>query len=232
MQDIGFDVISDLNLSPNDSFNWEGKATSLYCLVAGNVSSDSRTIVQTLAHLARFYQGVFYVPGMLEYQTNLSINERTDEIEGFLKPVPNVVILHHNVVIIDGVAIIGANGWNDAGGTSTMRDITYTAARFEDMAYLNKSIEKLQKHLDVKRIVIVSNAVPSSDLYFRETPEIVESQIPLCASLVSDTELKVRHWVFGSYDKTADTYIDDINYVNNPYLHVNPYWAKRITVSV
>jgi hypothetical protein len=96
MQDIGFDVISDLNLSPNDSFNWEGKATSLYCLVAGNVSSDSRTIVQTLAHLARFYQGVFYVPGMLEYQTNLSINERTDEIEEFLnrcQPIFNVAVL-------------------------------------------------------------------------------------------------------------------------------------------
>jgi hypothetical protein len=135
-------------------------------------------------------------------------------------------------VIIDGVAVIGANGWNDAGNTNTLRDISHTAARFEDMAYLNKSIEKLQKHLDVKRIIVVSNAVPSSDLYFRETPEIVDSQIPLCASLISDTEHKVRHWVFGSYDKTADTYVDDINYINNPYLHVNPYWAKRITISV
>ena len=91
MQDIGFDVVSDLNLSPNDSFNWEGKATSLYCLVAGNVSSDSRTIVQTLAHLARFYQGVFYVPGMLEYQTTLSINERTDEIEEFLHKKTDII---------------------------------------------------------------------------------------------------------------------------------------------
>ena len=232
MQDIGFDNVSDLNLSPDDSFNCEGKATSLYCLVAGNVSSDSRTIVQTLAHLSRFYQGVFYVPGMLEYQNCNDINDRTDELEEILSPVKNVVILHHNVVIIDGVAIIGANGWNTAGNTNTLKDISYTAARFEDMAYLNKSIEKLQKHLDVKRIIVVSNAVPSSELYFRETPEIVESQIPLCASLISDTEHKVRHWVFGSYDKTADTYIDDINYINNPYLHVNPYWAKRITVSV
>jgi hypothetical protein len=33
---IGFDLISDLNLSPNDSFNWENKATSLYCIIAGN----------------------------------------------------------------------------------------------------------------------------------------------------------------------------------------------------
>ena len=58
MQDIGFDVISDLNLSAEDSFNWEGKATSLYCIVAGNVSSDLRTVLQTLTHVGRFYQGV------------------------------------------------------------------------------------------------------------------------------------------------------------------------------
>ena len=29
MIDIGFDVLSDLNLEPNDSFNWHDKPTSL-----------------------------------------------------------------------------------------------------------------------------------------------------------------------------------------------------------
>ena len=38
MIDIGFDVISDLNLKRNDSFNWENKATSLYCILSGNIS--------------------------------------------------------------------------------------------------------------------------------------------------------------------------------------------------
>ena len=47
MQDIGFDIISDLNLQPDDSFNWENKATSLYCIVAGNNSSDLRTVIQS-----------------------------------------------------------------------------------------------------------------------------------------------------------------------------------------
>ncbi len=40
MLDIGFDIIGDLNLEPNDSFNWENKPTSLYCVLSGNVSSD------------------------------------------------------------------------------------------------------------------------------------------------------------------------------------------------
>ena len=54
MNTIGFDLISDLNLSPEDSFNWEGKATSLYCIIAGNISEDLRTIKQTLSHLSKF----------------------------------------------------------------------------------------------------------------------------------------------------------------------------------
>lgn len=232
MQDIGFDVISDLQLSPEDSFNWEGKATSLYCIVAGNVSSDLRTILQTLAHLGRFYQGVFFVPGTLEYDNADYINKRTQELISIIDPIPNVHMLHHNVVIIDGVAILGANGWNNGGATDTLEEMGVTAARFEDMTYLNKSIEKLQMHLDVKKIIVVTNAVPNQDLYFGQIPKIVKHQIPLHVSLVSDTEQKVKCWIFGTYDKSADTNIGDVNYINNPYLKKNPYWAKRLTLSV
>ena len=70
MQDIGFDIIGELFINPNDSFNWENKATSLYCIVTGNISSDMRVLVQVLAHLSKFYQGIFYVPGKLEYETS------------------------------------------------------------------------------------------------------------------------------------------------------------------
>ena len=79
-QDIGFDVLSDLNLNPNDSFNWENKASSLYCILAGNISSNIRTVAQVLVHLSKHYQGVFYVPGDLEYKTTDSIPNRTNEL--------------------------------------------------------------------------------------------------------------------------------------------------------
>jgi len=233
MQDIGFDVISDLNLNPEDSFNWENKATSLYCLVAGNVSSDLRTIVQTLAHLSRYYQGVFYVPGTLEYSTYEGhIGDRTEELMAIADQIPRVVMLHHHVVIIDGVAIIGANGWNSDRTGDNLLDLAYTAARLEDIAYLHKSIEKLQKHLDVKKVIVVTNAVPTEELYFGEAPEHANHQIPLHAALIGDTEHKVKCWVFGTYDKSADAFIGDVNYINNPYLGIRPYWAKRITLSV
>ena len=232
MQDIGFDVIGDLHLAPNDHFNWENKATSLYCIIAGNISSDLRTIMQTLSHLSRFYQGVFYVPGPLEYVDVVDIPARTSELIAVTSSIPNICLLHQQVVIIDGIAVLGSNGWSEAGNTVTVGEMVRTAARFEDMTYLHKSIEKLQKHLDVKKIIVVSSAVPLEELYFGEAPEIVNDQIPLYASLRSDTENKVTHWVFGTYHKSVDTYIDNINFVNNPYLHKNPYWAKRITLTV
>lgn len=232
--EIGFDVISDLYLSPEESFNWEGKATSLYCIVAGNVSSDLRTVFQTLAHLSKFYQGVFYTTGTLEYDGVKDFNVRTQEIQSLCKRIPNVALLYHHVVIIDGVAVLGANGWappEEFHDEVLMDDIR--KSRLEDIAYLNRSIEKLQKHLDVKKIFLVTNAVPKLELYFGEEPRDIENQqLHLDYCLGSDTEMKISHWVYGTYNKTVDTTLHGVNYINNSYFKRRPYWAKRITVNL
>ena len=233
MQDIGFDVLGDLNLLPEDSFNWENKASSLYCIVSGNISSDLRTILQTLAHLGTCYQGVFFVPGTLEYKTATTIQSRTEELMNLTLPIPNVCILHHHVVMIDGIAIIGANGWANADTDNlTLENLMEAASREEDTTYLYKSIEKLQRHLDITKVIVVTNAVPHPDLYFKETPEVTAAQTPLHVALKIDTEHKVTHWVFGTYDKIVDTHLGNVNYVNNPRPYKQPYWAKRITLSV
>lgn len=227
--EIGFDLISDLHLAPDDSFNWEGKATSLYCIVAGNVSSDIRTVWQTLVHLSKLYQGVFYIPGTTEYENTVSFEETTHAIQKICSRIPNLALLYHHVVIIDGVAVLGANGW----ARKDSDDINIEGARIEDVSYLRKSVEKLQKHLDVKKILIVTNAVPRQELYFGEAPEQIKNDIiPLSMCLESDTEMKITKWVFGTYEKNVDTTIDSINYVNNPYYKVRPYWAKRVTVEI
>ena len=232
MQEIGFDVIGDLNLEPNDSFNWENKQTSLYCILTGNISHNLRTVTQTLIHLSRIYHGVFYVPGMLEYETGDSIPERLAELLVITEGIPNVCMLHQHVAVIDGVAIAGINGWSNAGNNHTHENIMETVARSEDMFYLRTAIGKLQRHLDIKKIVLVTNAVPKSDLYFKENPGYIEDQTPLCDVLDADTENKVSHWVFGTYDKQVDTYFDSINYINNPRSASPPYWPKRLTISV
>lgn len=232
MQDIGFDIIGELFVGPNDSFNWENKATSLYCIVTGNVSSDLRTLLQVLGHLSKYYQGIFYVPGTLEYQTAENIIDRADEIAQVCSRIPNVVLLHQSVIVIDGIAVLGINGWSDAGSLETVGDMVRAAARYEDIKYLSATLEKLQKHLDVKKIIIATSAVPKEELYFGEEPDIVYDQIPLTSVLNVDTEKKVKHWVFGTYTKNVDTVIDDIQYLNSPYLGKKPYWPKRLTISI
>jgi hypothetical protein len=97
------------------------------------------------------------------------------------------------------------------------------------MSYLCSTLEKLQLHVDVKKIVIMSNSVPSKELFFGEGPENLDSLGP-AMGLIHDTEGKVSHWVFGSYEKTVDTVISNINYVNNCAIKNQPYWAKRIEV--
>ena len=232
MKDIGFDIISDLALAPEDDFDWENKVTSLYCLVAGNVSYDLPTTLRVLEHLSELYHGVFYVPGPLEYQYAESIQERTEELANNINVISNTRMLYQHVIIIDGIAIIGVNGWNNAGNTPTIANLMEVASRYDDITYLHKSIAKLQKHLDVKKIIVVTSGIPSEELYFGEKPDVVDDQIPLCSALGSDTEMKVSHWVFGTYGKTACTYINNINFVNNPYIKDSPYWAKRITIRI
>jgi len=231
MTTIGFDLISDLNLSPEDSFNWEGKATSLYCIIAGNISEDLRTIRQTLLHLSKFYQGIFYTLGSLEYQNSTDIAKRTEEIHKTCRNIRNLALMHHHVVVIDGIAVIGANGWY-GNPLQTDENISILEVhRNEDILYLKNTIDRLQKHLDVKNIVVVSNSVPSIDLYFGEHPSTIDTQLNLGIALLADTENKVSHWMYGTYGKVVDTTINDINYVNNSSFKRNPYWAKRIEIT-
>ena len=228
---IGFDVISDLNLDPEESFNWEGKATSLYCIIAGNISDDLRTIHQTLLHLSRLYQGVFYTAGSLEYEGAVNIPERTNDLSKICKTIRNVAYLHNHVVILDGIAIVGTNGWYNP----TFDNIIPSAEeldieRYEDIGYLGSTLERLQLHLDVKKIVIVSHSVPGEELFFGEEPDDIHTIAPLKLALIKDSEGKVTNWIYGSYNKTVDIVLDNINYINNSYYKRKPYWAKRIEI--
>ena len=228
---IGFDVISDLNLGPNEHFDWEGKATSLYCIIAGNISNDLRTIHQILLHLSHFYQGVFYTAGTLEYEGVANITTRTNELFNLCKSIRNVAYLHNHVVILDGIAIVGTNGWfHNTFPYPLLTPEDIENERYDDLGYLGNTIEKLQLHLDVKQILIVSHSAPGHELLFGEEPDDIHSIPPLKLALIKDSENKVTHWVYGDYNKTVDIEIQGINYINNSFYKRNPYWAKRVEI--
>lgn len=228
---IGFDVISDLYLKADDTFNWEGKATSLYCIIAGNISNDIKVIRQTLSHLGRFYQGIFYCLGSLEYEDCIDIPARTKELVKICNTQRNVALLHHHVVIVENIAVLGVNGWH--GNTvpaDPLTELQIEVARNEDIIYLRSSLERLQRHLDVKSIILVSNSVPKTELYFGQIPDHIKNQIPIDIALDADTETKITHWVYGTNDKVVDITMGYISYINNSCYNKEPYWAKRIEI--
>lgn len=229
---IGFDIISDLHLTGQEDFNWEDNPTSLFCLVPGNITSDISVLYKTLRHLSRFYQGVFFIDGALENpDINFSEN-RIKEITKLVSTLHNVVYLHTNVVIVDGVALVGINGWEESSTVNTDMDLFQAKAnRYEDILYLEKTVERLQLHVDVKKIVIISNSIPMQELYFGQEHLTFNEMFPV-SSMEYDTENKVVQWVYGTSDKMVDTVIDGVRFVNNAKHDRNPYYPKRIEIEV
>lgn len=227
-----FDIISDLYLTGQDEFNWENNPTSLFCLVPGNISSDIIVLHKTLRHLSKHYQGVFFIDGSLE---NPDINLRDTRIKELMKmtsTLHNVVYLHANVVIVDGIALVGINGWEENSVLNTDMDLFQIKAnRYEDILYLEKTIERLQLHVDVKKIVVLSNSVPMRELYFGQENVLVDDLFPTNV-LHADTECKISKWIYGTSNKMVDTVIDGVTYVNNAKHDRNPYYPKRIEIEL
>jgi predicted phosphohydrolase len=259
---FNFDLISDLHCESWDSFDWTGQATSPYCIVAGDVAKDHNIVKDVLTHLGQCYQGVFYIDGNEEHRYNLEdIGSSYASLSASIKNIKNVVYLQDQVVIINGVAILGTNGWwsfdFDPGLDYDQSRLWYQENRqisnnascvppglaFNDALYLSNSIKKLQTHQDVRAIVLVSHTVPDPELIMHDI-EMVDTwrfnstgNRHLLMALNEDTEHKVKVWCFGHYHKSVDRHIDGIDYINNCRGRGNTPWCqqayypRRITVN-
>ena len=225
---VGFDLISDLHLTTTDKFDWAGRATSLYCLVPGNISADLSTVKLVLTTLSKYYQGVFYIGGELEFTGCTDVHKRINELSKICRNIRNVAFLYNRVIIMDAIAIIGCNGWYATEPEEDTNAVEILHA--EDLLYLTNSITKLQKHIDVRQMIVLSNSVPNKVLYYGEAPEATRGRIDLNSALEADVQNKISTWVFGAYGKVVDTTIDSVHYSSNPACGKNPYWAHRINV--
>ena len=238
---LAFDLISDLHIDTWDKFDWTDQATSPYCVVAGDVTRDRSELIMALTHLGRCYPGgVFYIDGNDEHSYYLNdLGGSYRELHNELSRIRNVVYMQDNVIIVNGVAFLGTNGWwsydfditVDYNQTvewyrqrynlalSDASDITGVA--YNDAAYLINSVKKLQTHQEVKSIVIVTHTVPA--------PWIIEHDIELSGThrfncmgnrhlsrvLAEDTERKIKTWCFGHYHRSVDRVWQGVRYVNN-----------------
>lgn len=258
---FSFDLISDLHIETWPKFDWSGQATSSYCVVVGDVAKDRNLLIETLRHLGRCYQGVFYIDGNDEhknYRGNLGQSYR--DLSRYVDTIPNVVFMQDNVVVVNGIALLACNGWWSFD-FNPLIDYTQTHAWFKhnynvddatvasitsmainDTAYMANSVKKLQKHQDVKKIVMITHTVPapwlvSHDIELEGTYRfncMGNSHMQL--ALDNDTENKISHWCFGHYHRPVDREFGNINWFSNPRGRGDTSWKqevyypKRITI--
>jgi len=238
---FAFDLISDLHIESWDNeFEWTGQPTSQFCIVAGDVTRDLDSLTSTLQHLGQCYRGVFYIDGNDEYRDAIDdIPGRYREIKRRLRNIENVLYLQDNAVVIEGVAILSTNGWWSWNLDSTI-DYDQTRAWYQqkvgcqsatldtiegmavaDAVYLRNSVQRLQTHQDVRRIVIVTHTVPTVNLINHDLDLDGTYRMNCMGNpymeqvLQADTEAKISHWCFGHYHSAVDRLAGGIRFVNN-----------------
>jgi UDP-2,3-diacylglucosamine pyrophosphatase LpxH len=258
---VHFDLISDLHVETWGHFDWTGQPTSPYCIVAGDVAKDHAIVVDTLEHLGEVYKGVFYIDGNDEHKNSMShIGQSYRELSQLVSQIPNVVYLQDNVVVVNGVGIVATNGWwsgdfdpcldfdqsvdyvERTAMISRGEALAITDMAYNDAAYMVNTVSKLQRHRDVKAIIMVSHTVPAPWI-IEHDPQLVDSlrfnvmgNSNLRMALDEDSERKIQAWCFGHYHRPVDRFQDGIRYVNNcrgrgdTEYQQSAYYPKRITV--
>lgn len=250
---FAFDLISDLHVETWPEFDWTGQATSPYCIVAGDVARNRERLLESLEHLGRCYPGgVFYVDGNEEhkdYLDNLGASYR--DLARDIDSIKNVVYMQDNVVIVNGVAILGTNAWwtydfnpdldlnyciqsvQDHFGIRHEDAANITGVAYNDAAYLMNSVRKLQTHNEVGAIVIVTHTVPAPWIISHD-PDLVDTwrfngmgNTHISRIIDEDTEDKIRLWCFGHYHKPVNQDFGGIRYMSNPKGRGNTPWCQQ-----
>lgn len=238
---LAFDLISDLHIETwNTDFDWTHQATSPVCVVAGDITRDRDILTRTLKHLGKCYQAVFYIDGNDEHYTQLEdLGASYSDLARRLRRIPNVVYLQDNVVIVDGVAILGTNGWWGFDfdlGIDPEQSAQWSQERYcisgsatkgiarmsnTDATYMISSVARLQTHKDVKKIVMVTHTVPDPALVAHDISlegtmrfNTMGNRIMMQA-MAADTENKLHTWCFGHYHGSVDQIRSGIRFVNN-----------------
>jgi len=253
---FAFDLISDLHLDTwPEPFEWTDQATSPVCIVAGDVARDQDLLIQTLTHLGDCYGAVFYIDGNDEHTQHLdNLAYSYARLQNRISAIHNVVYLHGNVGVIDGVAILGTNGWwgfdldphidpqqtmlwyHDKwqgqvphNAIQAIRDMSVT-----DAAYMASSVSRLQHHRDVEHIVMVTHTVPDARLISHDV-ELEDTwrfncmgNSTMLTALESDKLGKIHTWCFGHYHNSIDQIRNNVRFVNNCKGRANTAWSQHV----
>lgn len=250
---FAFDLISDLHVDTWGAFDWEGQPTSTVCVVAGDVARDRQLLLKTLRHLGKIYQAVFYVDGNEEHiDTIENLGASYISLARSVSKIPNVVYLQDNVVVVEGVAILGTNGWwgydfdfainpeQVSLWAQEKYQISLQSAKsigkmaITDAQYMINSVKRLQTHQDVKKIVMVTHTVPDPALIMHDIDlegsmkfNVMGNRYMMQAA-AADTENKIHTWCFGHYHGSVDQIRSGIRFINNCRGRANTQYSKYV----
>jgi len=252
-----FDVISDLYLENLDDFTWEGKRTSIFCIVAGNISQHRDILFEFLDEISSYYNAVFFIDGQLEHQSfSDDFAASYQNLEDGIEYIDRVVFLHENIVVLDNATIVATNGWtnfnfcnknHDIGDTIEFLDLRGLKTIEEstevlgmsliDSDYMYQSIATCQSMNDCNNIIVVTNTVPLPNLinhnndYDGTALGDMTGNNGIAECLDNDIKNKVKTWVFGNFPEDLDYNIDGVRYMNNPAQHrdINSYYPKQLS---
>jgi len=251
---VSFDLISDLHVETWDQFDWSDQATSPYCIVAGDVARNRERLLQSLENLGRCYPGgVFYVDGNEEHKDYIDdLVASYRDLAKDISTIKNVVYMQDNVVIINGVALLGTNAWwtydfdpdidvessiqaiQDHFGISNSAATNIVGVAYNDANYMINSVRKLQTHKEVATIVIVSHTVPAPWIVSHD-PDLVGTwryngmgNSVITRAIDEDTENKIHTWCFGHYHRPVDQNFGGIRYVSNPRGRGGTPWSQPV----
>jgi hypothetical protein len=251
---FAFDLISDLHVETwAEPMDFKGRATSPVAVVAGDISEGRDTMVSVLENLSKSYQAVFYIDGNDEHRHNIeNLSAGYRSLVRQIKSIKNVVYLQDNVIVIDGVGIVGTNGWWGFDFDLTVdveqsmewyrdrRNLTAAAVQgirkmsAQDATYMVQSVKKLQTHVDVKQIVMVTHTVPDPALIAHDI-ELDGTHRFNCMgnrymmqALAADTEKKIHTWCFGHYHGSIDQIRSGVRFVNNCRGRGDSAWGNHV----
>jgi len=198
-------------------------------------------VVRTLRHLGGCYQAVFYIDGNDEHADHWEdLPGSYRDLAQSLRGIANVVYLQDNVVVINGVAILGTNGWwgFDFGDTDPTQAAQWYQQQWtpplssgvirqiasqstNDSVYLDCSLRRLQTHADVRHVVVVTHTVPNPDLISHDI-DLAHTYRFNCmgngdmmVTMDTSTSQKMHTWCFGHYHMPVDQVHNGVRFVNN-----------------
>ena len=252
---IHFDLISDLHVdSWDEEFSWEGMATSPYAVIAGDISRERANIRPILEEISKHYLMTMFVDGNDEHRWTLdNLGDSYKTLKQDIGDIKNFIWLQDDSLVIDNVAFVGTNGWtsfdfaedksyleNHRWMQETYKISMFAGQQIEAMAmsdagFLCRTVEKLQRHPDVKKIVVVSHFVPNVELVNHDI-QLVKQRSRLNTTgnsfllrcLEEDHEKKVNTWCFGHYHSDVDTVLNGVRFVNNCRGRGGTDWSKPV----